>query len=129
MTQSETVTLFNDMCLFAPATLVDPAIGWTLIDTHTVDATFTAAGHTIRARLRFNDADELTDFISDDRYRASSDGDAMERWRWSTPIAHYRAYGPARLAAAGEGRWHDAEGDYSYIELAIDDVQYNVGPR
>ena len=32
MTQAETVTLFNDMCLMAPATLVDPAIAWTPID-------------------------------------------------------------------------------------------------
>jgi hypothetical protein len=28
MSQSETVTLFNDMCIMAPATLVDAPIAW-----------------------------------------------------------------------------------------------------
>ena len=31
-TQSETVTLFNDMCVMAPATLVDRAITWEAVD-------------------------------------------------------------------------------------------------
>jgi hypothetical protein len=35
MDQSETVTLFNDMCLFAPASLVDPAIVWEAVDRNT----------------------------------------------------------------------------------------------
>lgn len=32
MNQSETVTMFNDMCLLAPATLVDAAVQWETID-------------------------------------------------------------------------------------------------
>jgi hypothetical protein len=34
-----------------------------------------------------------------------------------------------RLPSGGEGRWHDAEGEYAYIDVTIDDVQYNVQPR
>jgi hypothetical protein len=30
------------------------------------------------------------------------------------------------LFSGGEGRWHDPAGEYAYIELTIDDVQYNV---
>lgn len=124
MTQSETVTLFNDMCLMAPATLIDPAIEWTPIDANMVRARFTNAGHTIHADLSFNAAGELTNFVSDDRYQASSAG--MRRLRWSTPITAYRSYGAVRLPSGGEGRWHDTDGEYAYIELVIDDVQYNV---
>jgi hypothetical protein len=29
-------------------------------------------------------------------------------------------------AVEGEGRWRDEEGEYAYIQLTIDDVQYNV---
>ena len=32
MNQSETVTLFNDMCMFAPSTLIDTSIHWNLLD-------------------------------------------------------------------------------------------------
>ena len=56
MDQSETVTMFNDMCIMAPATLIDPAISWDTIDARTVRATFTNAGHTIRAELSFSES-------------------------------------------------------------------------
>lgn len=128
MTRAETVTLFNDMCIMAPAALVDPAIVWEPIDARTVRATYTHAGHAIHADLVFNEADELVDFRSDDRYKASADGTTMTRTQWSTPIGSYRAFGPVRLAARGEGRWHESAGDYAYLELEIDDVQYNIGP-
>jgi hypothetical protein len=129
MTQSETVTLFNDMCLMAPATLIDPAIEWAVVDADHVRARFTNAGHTIHAELSFDAAGLLTNFVSDDRYQAATNGSGPKLLRWSTPIPGYRTYGSVRLAAGGEGRWHDPDGEYAYIELTIDDVQYNVGPR
>ena len=68
LTRAETVTLFNDMCIMAPAALVDPAITWEAEEGRTVRAAFANAGHTIRAELVFNERDELVDFRSDDRY-------------------------------------------------------------
>ena len=124
MNQSETVTLFNDMCVMAPATLISPAITWEAVDAHTARAAFANAGHTIHAELTFSDVGELTNFWSDDRYQA--DGDKIRKLRWSTPLWDYRAFGPVRLAARGEGRWHEPEGEYAYIQLSIEDVRYNV---
>jgi hypothetical protein len=129
MTRGETVTFFNDMCLMAPATLIHPAITWEAVDARTARARFTNAGHTIRAVLSFNDAGELIDFVSDDRLQASGDGTIMRSLRWSTPITRYRTYGAVRLPAGGEARWHEPEGEYAYIELTIDDVEYNVRLR
>ena len=129
MTQAETVTLFNDMCIMAPATLVDPAIAWEAVDARIARAAFTNAGHTIRAELSFNEAGELTNFWSDDRRRVSADAHVMTAIRWSTPVGDYRAFGPVRLASRGEGRWHEPGGEYAYIELEIDDLQHNVQSR
>ena len=126
MFQSETVTLLNDMCLFAPATLIDPALAWEDIDSRHVRVVFTNGGVTVRAFLTFNDAGELIDFVSDDRYQASPDGRQMTRLRWSTPVAGYRQFGPMHLISTGEGRWHTTEGSWPYIELTVDDVEYNV---
>jgi hypothetical protein len=127
MNQGETVTLFNDMCVMAPATLISRSIAWEPVDAHTTRATFTNAGQTIHAELSFNDAGELTNFLSDDRYLA--DGKTIKKVRWSTPISGYRTFGPFRLASAGEGHWHEPEGEYAYIQLTIEDVRYNIARR
>ena len=126
MFEGETVTLLNDMCLFAPATLLDPALVWEEINARTVRVRLTNAGCTVQGELTFNAAGELTNFVSDDRFQASPDGAQMTRRRWSTPISAYRAFGPAHLMAEGEGRWHTDDGSYTYIELEVDDVDYNV---
>ncbi len=126
MDQGETVTMFNDMCVMAPATLIDPSIVWESVDARGARARYTNAGHTIRAELAFNDAGELTNFWSNDRYQTSPEGKSRKKVRWSTPLSGYRSFGPVRLASGGEARWHEASGEYAYIELTLDDVQYNV---
>ena len=45
MNQGETVTMFNDMCLLAPASLVDADVEWQEIDGHSVRGTFTTRPH------------------------------------------------------------------------------------
>ena len=127
-TQSETVTLFNDMCVMAPGTLIDRRITWEGVDARTARATFTNAGFSIRAELSFNEAGELTNFWSDDRYQLTPDG-SLRKLRWSTPLKDYRTRKDFHLASAGEGRWLDTAGEYAYIELTIDDVEYNVRSR
>jgi hypothetical protein len=126
MFQSETVTLLNDMCLFAPATLLDPALAWEEVDARTARVRFTNAARTVRAELAFNDTGELIDFVSEDRYQASTDRKRMTKLDWSTPVTEYRAFGPIRLGAIAEARWHTPDGSYAYIELELDDVAYNV---
>ena len=79
MDQGETVTMFNDMCFMAPATLIDRGIAWEPVDDHTARASFTNAGHAIRAELSFNEAGELTNFWSDDRYQTAPDGRTMTK--------------------------------------------------
>jgi hypothetical protein len=129
MDEGETVTMFNDMCVMAPATLIDRAILWETVDARTARASFTNAGHTIRAELTFDEAGQLTNFWSDDRYQTSPDGKSMRKVRWSTPLGRYRSFGAIRLASGGEARWHEAGGEYAYIELTIDEVEYNVRSR
>jgi hypothetical protein len=126
MTQAETVTLFNDMCVMAPATLLDPAITWEPVDDQRARAAFTHAGHTIRAELVFNVAGELVNFWSDDRRQSSDDGRTLTSVRWSTPVDAYRDFGGARVMSRGQARWHEAAGDYAYIELEMEDIRYNV---
>lgn len=125
MDQSENVTVFNDMCLLAPGTLLDRGIVWTAVDARTASAQFTNGGHTISATLRFGEHGFLTDFVSDDRSRSSPDGNAFTRLRFSTPVRDYRAFGTAVLAGHGDARWHLPEGAFTYGEFDLLDVAYN----
>jgi hypothetical protein len=131
MDQAETVTLFNDLCVLAPGALVDAPIEWQAIDSHHVRGTFTKGTHTATAVLVFNEADELIDFISDDRLRVSSHDQRPIAQRWSTPLSGYRTFGAHRIATIGEGRWHapEPEGEYTYIEFHVDDIAYNSRPE
>jgi len=124
MDRAETVTLFNDMCLLAPGTLIDPDIAWTAVDATTARARFTHAGQTVAATLLFNSAGELVNFESDDRARSESDGTFKPR-RFSTPVRDYRDFGPVRLMSFGEARWLLPDGEFTYGEFNLVDITFN----
>ncbi len=67
ISRAETVTVLNDMCVFAPGTLADPRLAWATVDDRTATVVFTNGAHCVSATLAFNDDDELVDFWSDDR--------------------------------------------------------------
>jgi hypothetical protein len=129
MDRSETVTLFNDMCLLAPGTLLDRNIVWEPVDRRTVRARFTNGTQTITATLLFNDDGLLADFVSDDRSRSSPDGKVFTRLRFSTPVRDYRDFGGVRLAAHGEARWSLPEEEFTYGEFELVSVSYNMSSR
>jgi len=129
MDRAESVTLFNDMCLLAPGTLIDPAIEWQPVDGHAARARFTHGSHTIAATLFFGDDGLLTNFESDDRSRSSADGKTFTPLRFSTPIRDYRAFGPLRLASYGEARWRLPEGEFVYGEFHLQNATMNLRQR
>jgi len=126
MDRSETVTLFNDMCVLAPGTLLDSGITWGPVDGRTVHARFKSGEHTIAATLSFGEDGLLENFTSDDRSRSSPNGKTFTQLRFSTPVGDYRVFGAARLAARGEARWHLPEGGFTYGEFELVEVAYNV---
>jgi hypothetical protein len=126
MDRAETVTLFNDLCVFAPAALVDRNIRWEPVDTRSLRAFYTNAGHTVSAELFFNEAGELIDFRSDDRLQSSPDGKTFTRTRWSTPVSGYRAFGPRRVSVHGEARWHPVGGEFTYGKFELEEIEYNL---
>jgi hypothetical protein len=125
MDQSDTVTLFNDMCVFAPATLIDKNIQWEQVDPLTVEAKFTNADMTVAAALYFNEKGELINFISDDRYYTEN-GEKYINYRWSTPISGYTDFNGRKVPASGEAIWHTPEGEFVYARFGLTEIEYNL---
>lgn len=124
MDRSETVTLFNDLCVLAPAALVDAPITWSTAADGRVRGSYTNGDHTVGAELVFDADGDLVDFVSDDRAQASTDGKAFNPKRWSTPLAGYREVRGRRVSTIGTAVWHgpEPEGSFAYLEFLLDDL-------
>jgi hypothetical protein len=124
MASSGLVTLFNDMCLLAPATLIDKRIRWVPVDSLTAKGSIEDSGRSVSATLDFNQDGELTDFVTDDRYMESSG--RFRKTTWSTPVSQYKEFHGIRLASHGAGVWHLDEGDFIYAEFDLQSIEYNI---
>jgi hypothetical protein len=128
MDRGETVTVFNDLVVLAPSAIVDAPVRWTAVDAHRVRGTFTDGDQTVSAELTFDANNDLVNFVSADRLRASADGKSFARQVWSTPLADYRDTNGRRVLVMGEGRWRapPPEGLFTYVEFHVDDIAYNL---
>jgi hypothetical protein len=124
MDQGETVTVFNDMCFMAPATLIDPNIQWKTINNSTVRASYSNSGIRISADLVFNDKGELVNFISNDRFE-TTDGKNYMNYPWLTPVETYNEIKGYRLASKAFAIYRHPDKDFCYGEFSLKDIEYN----
>ncbi len=122
MNKTETVTLFNDMCLMVPATLIDKRIQWEPIDSLTTKAIFTNRGISISAILYFNKDGQLINFISNDRIQVSD----MKQYPFSTPVYGYKNINGINVMSGGEAIWHYPDGEFAYGKFNLKTIEYNI---
>lgn len=122
---AETVTWFNDLCLFAPGALLDLRISWSPIDDHSAKATFAHKGITISAVLRFDAEDRLVDFYSDDRHSLTKG--TLVKMRFSTPAKDHRLINGLLLPGYGDAVWHRPEGPFVYGRFTVRSIEYDIG--
>jgi len=125
LTKAETVTLLNDMCIFAPGSLMDTRLTWEEIDSLSTKVTLTNGKYVVSAILYFNELGELINFISDDRYALQDDG-TMKKFRWSTPVSAYKEIEGRKIPTVGKTIWHYPEGDFTYGVFTLKSIKYNV---
>jgi hypothetical protein len=101
---AETVTWFNDLCLFAPGALLDSRITWTPVDDHSASATFVLRETSISAVLVFDQHDRIINFISDDRYLVAPPKPPVRR-QFSTPASEHRWINGRLLPGHGDAVW------------------------
>lgn len=107
--------------MWFPAAALGPAIRWTAIDADSARATISDDDATASAIFLFDAQGRPVDMRAE-RYDMGSGKLA----RWSTPLSAYGEFGGIRIPTEGQGVWKYEGGDFSYIELRITDVEYNL---
>jgi hypothetical protein len=125
LTKAETVTLLNDMCIFAPGSLADKRLTWNEIDSLSTKVTLTNGNYVVSAILLFNELGELINFISDDRSALQDDG-TMKLVRWMTPVSNYREFEGRMIPTFGKTIWNYPEGDFTYGIFNLRTIKYDV---
>lgn len=124
LARTETVTLLNDLCFFAPTALLSPAFAWRALDDRHVEVAFTNGPHRVAAVLAFDAAGDLVDFSSEDRAALRPNG-RFERMRWSTPMRDHRLIDGRRVPMRGEAIWHAPEGPFVYGHFVLRDLLFD----
>ena len=122
MNISETVTFFNDMCLLAPASLIDDRIKWLNIEQNKVKASFTNKNITVSAWLYFDDRGALINFRSEDRYS----GNSGEKYSWSTPLKNYQHLNGNQIMGDAETIYTYPDADFVYGTFKLRTIAYNL---
>lgn len=125
LTKAETVTLLNDMCIFAPGSLIDNRLSWSDPGPLSARVTLANGNFTVSAMLYFNETGELINFISDDRSALQDDG-TMKEVPWETPLSDYKEIEGRMVPTNGKTIWKYPEGDFTYGEFRLKCIKYNV---
>lgn len=123
--EAETVTVLNDLTIFAPGALLDSRIHFEELDERRVHVTFTPGAHRVTAVLHFGEQGELVNFVSDDRGALQDDG-TLQKQRWSTPVRDYRDFEGRRVPTYGEAIYHTPTGDFVYGRFRVTRVQWDL---
>jgi hypothetical protein len=125
LTAAETVTILNDLCVFAPGTLIDKRLSWKEIDSLSSEVTFTNGNYKVSAILYFNEKGEIINFISNDRYALRDDG-SLKILPWLTPLGNYKNFNGRMVSTAGRTIYRYPEGDFTYGIFTLRNIIYNV---
>ncbi len=124
MTRSETVTLFNDMCLLAPGSLIGAPVTWTVVDDATLRARYSNAGHTIEAVLTFDASGDIQNFVSQDRGKEVNGEQRVTPW--DTPVSAYATFDGVRIVSQAEARYEENGEQSAYGRFTITGAEFNV---
>lgn len=125
LTQAETVTILNDLCLYNPAALTDPRIRADETDSGWVRIRLKNGKNEVSAVLDISQAGVLNNFVSDDRYALEENG-SMRNVRWSTPVTNWKEVDGRRVPGWGAAVYHYPEGDFQYADFTFRSVEYDV---
>ncbi|MCU0362611.1 MAG: hypothetical protein MUE32_04580 [Bacteroidales bacterium] len=125
LTKAETVTVLNDLCIFAPGCLADKRLTWSEEDMLSAKVTLKNGRYLVSAILCFNETGELVNFISGDRSALQDDG-TLRQATWETPVSDYKSIDGRMIPTYGKTIWKYPEGDFTYGVFRLKSLKYNL---
>jgi hypothetical protein len=122
LTQGTMLRYLNEMTWFPSAFLSDH-ITWAERDENSVDVTFHDGGKSVTATLFIDPQGRLVNFVAQ-RYREENGQFYLNTWE--TPFDEYGEMARLRLPVGGRATWKLPEGDLSYAQLRLIEIEYNV---
>lgn len=119
--QGSMLRYLNEIMWFPTAYLGDN-MRWEEMDDKSAKVKFIDGGREVEANLYFDKEGKLENFTAM-RYREIEGDYSLDSW--ATPITAYGEHAGLKLPISGLGVWHLPEGDLSYIDLEIKEVEYN----
>jgi hypothetical protein len=120
--QGAMLRYLSEMIWF-PTAFLGENITWRAVDSHSADVQLVDAGKNVSGRMFFDDDGRPTNFTAM-RYR-EIDGD-FSLDAWSTPITGYGVRAGLHLPTQGQAVWNLQSGDFVYVDLEIEEVEYNT---
>ena len=121
MDQGSMLRYLNEMTWF-PIGFLGENITWQGVDDHSAQVTFTDCGKSVSARMFFDDAGRLTNFVTQ-RYRENKGSFTLDTWE--TPMTAYGVLGGLNLPIRGQAVWKLSSGDLKYADLELKEIEYN----
>jgi len=120
MDHSSAVRFLSEVVWF-PSALLGKNFTWTAIDNTSAEVCFTAYGRSVSGRLHFAADGRPTNFVSS-RYKDVHDAEPL---LWSTPSTAFGSFCGLTLPSRGQAIWHLNSGDFTYIDVQVQEIRYD----
>ena len=120
MDHSGAVRFLSEVVWF-PSAFLGKNFTWTAIDDSSVQVSFTAYGGSVSGRLHFAADGRPTNFVSR-RYKDIRDSEPL---LWLTPATAYGSFCGLTLPSRGQAVWHLESGDFTYIDVQVEEITYD----
>jgi hypothetical protein len=117
---SSAVRYLSEVVWF-PSAFLGNSFAWSAIDDSSAQVSFSAYGRSVSGRLYFAADGRPTNFVSK-RYKDVRDSEPLS---WSTPATAYGSFCGLTLPSRGQAVWHMESGDFTYIDLRVDEITYD----
>jgi hypothetical protein len=108
-----------------PSLAASPHIRWEALDSFSARATITLDGTSGSGTFYF---DEQGDFVRFSAMRYMENVPGAERHEWVLTVNGYKTFGGLRVPSDMEATWKLPQGDWTWLQLEIEDIQYNQAP-
>jgi len=118
--ESSAVRFLSEVVWF-PSAFLHPNFTWKAIDDTSAEVSLSAYGKAVSGTLIISADGKPTNFTAR-RYKDVKDAEPLP---WSTPATAYGRFCGLNLPVAGQGVWHLESGDFTYIDVRVDEISYD----